>query len=38
MEKVSASQTLGRGIDPHTGHDHELPYDTPVLVGSRKRE
>ena len=26
--KVSASQPLGRGFEPHTCHDHDSSYDT----------
>ena len=28
MDKVSASQARDRGIEPHTGHDHDSSYDT----------
>ena len=28
MDKVSASQTRDRGLEPHTGHDHDSSYDT----------
>ena len=28
MDKVSAPQPWDRGIEPHTGHDHDPSYDT----------
>ena len=27
MDKVSASQLLDRGFEPHTGHEHDSLYD-----------
>ena len=28
MDKVSAAQPRDGGSEPHTGHDHDSPYDT----------
>ena len=36
MDKVSASQPLDCGFEPHMGHNHDFSYDTST-VGSRSR-
>ena len=35
MDKVSASQPWGRGLEPHMGHENDSSYDDSTEVDLR---